>query len=631
MCGINGLFAIEGSGNEITVEELVRARDTLSHRGPDGQGVWLSSTQRVGLAHRRLAIIDPDSRAAQPMEGPAGLRVVFNGEIYNHAELRSELVRAGVGPWRTDHSDTEVLLHAFSYWGISCLDHFRGMFAFALWDASRSQLWLVRDRLGIKPLYWTRHRGRLAFASEIKALLADPTVPRQVDHRAMFHYLSFLTTPAPSTLFAGIHKMEAGTWMRVNPDGSAKTHRWWDAWDHTRPLEGIADREIAELVIDELRQSVSYRKVSDVPVGVFLSGGVDSSTNVALFSEGENRPVRTFSVGYCGDHQTYRNELHHARRMATVVGAEHHEVLLDIEDLVDFLPEMVRLQDEPLADPVCVPVHFVARLARQHGVAVAQVGEGADELFCGYPWWRTALRLQGWNDRLGPPAMKRLGARALIALGRGNDHRQEWLARGASRRPLFWSGAEAFTDAAKRRLLHPDVDRELAGLSSWDPLAPIRRRFVDTAWDPSDLHWMTYSDLRLRLPELLLMRVDKMTMGVGLEARVPFLDHRLVELALSIPTDVKLRGGGTKPVLKNAVRGLIPDDLIDRPKQGFGVPVHEYLAGRLGDLARHELKRFCDRSGLLNTEAVMAVVASDRAAETWYLLNLALWWKEWIE
>ncbi len=631
MCGINGVLALDGAFR-VTPGYLERARDTMAHRGPDGADCWISEDGRVGLGFRRLAIIDLSPSAMQPMANEDGsLRIVFNGEIYNHASIRAELETLGGHTWVTDHSDTEVILHAYEQWGMECLHRFRGMFAFALWDGRERSLWLVRDRIGIKPLYWSLHHGRLTFASEIKALLTDPDQERAVDEEAFFHYLSFLTTPAPNTLFAGIRKLPAGSWLRVSSDGSMTERRWWDVWDHVTPLTGVSEGEIAERLLAELRTSVQLRKVSDVPVGVFLSGGIDSSTNAALFSEGETRPVKTFSIGYEGEYESYRNELHWARRMAAEVGAEHHELLLTQDDLLDFLPRMVELQDEPIADPVCVPVYYVSKLARDNGVIVAQVGEGSDELFCGYPSWRRAVELQRADDLPIPSVVKRLGLAGLRAVGKADSLRYERLRRGAAGLPVFWGGAEAFAQREKEALLGPRLRRELAGLTSWEPLRPIRARFEEKAWERSSLNWMTYLDLNLRLPELLLMRVDKMSMGASLEGRVPFLDHRFVELAMSIPTEVKLRDGELKHILKLAVRGTIPDDVIDRPKQGFGVPVYEWFLDRLGERIRADLEEFCRRTDFLDVTAVRGVLDRGEGPQAWYLHNLATWWSTYID
>jgi asparagine synthase (glutamine-hydrolysing) len=630
MCGIVGALTFENTHFRVSDSYIARMRDTMVHRGPDGAGAWISADGRVGLGHRRLSIIDLSAAADQPMCNEDGsLWVVLNGEIYNHAEVRAELERLGGHRWKTDHSDTEVILHAFEQWGIECLQKFRGMFAIGLWDVRRRELWLIRDRIGIKPLYYSVHHGRIVFASEIKALLRDPQQERSVDEQGFYHFLSFLTTPAPQTLFRGIHKLPGGTWLRVHCDGKMEEYRYWDVLDNTKPLTDQSDDELAQRIREELRTSVKLRKVSDVPVGVFLSGGIDSSVNAALFSEGEPRPVQTFSIGYDGEYKSYPNELEYARRMAKCIGSDHHERILTQEDLVDFLPEMVRLQDEPIADPVCVPVFFVSKLAREHDVIVCQVGEGADELFCGYPAWKLILQLQRYGNLPVPHILKKLALNGLGLFGREDSRAYEFLRRNAAGIPIFWGGSERFTETHKRRLLSPRLRQDLAGLNSWDALKPIRQRFLDRAWEQSDLAWMSYLDLNLRLPELLLMRVDKMSMGVSLEARVPFLDHKFVELAMSIPGAVKTRNGVLKYILKKSVRGLIPDDVINRQKQGFGVPVHEWFAGRLGDFTRRELHAFCRETDFLDPAEITRLLQSDHK-RSWCLLNFALWWKQYI-
>lgn len=630
MCGIAGVLAFRGSDFRATEHYVTRMRETLHHRGPDGGETWVSEDGAVGLGFRRLAIVDLADLAMQPMPNEDGsVRVLFNGEIYNHAEIRRELEARGGHVFRTDHSDTETVVHAFEEWGIDCLHRFRGMFALAIWDGRSRQLWLARDRIGIKPLFYSSTGRKLSFGSEIKAILSDPAHPRRVDDQAIYHYLSFLTAPAPLTFFADIKKLEPGSWLRIDENGRVTQQSWWDPWDHVEPILDASDDELAERVLAELRASVELRKMSDVPVGIFLSGGVDSSTNAALFAEGELRPINTFSIGYDADYASYPSELPFARQMADAIGADHHERIVSLDDLMAFLPQMVRLQDEPIADPVSVPLFYLSELARQNDVVVCQAGEGADELFWGYPSWQTHLRLQRADDLPVPAFAKRAGLAALAAAGRDRTRPYEFLRRGAENVPVFWGGAEAFTETQKRRLLGPDLRRAVGGLSSWDVLAPIRERFEETAWDQSHLNWMSYLDLRMRLPELLLARIDRMSMGVGVEVRVPFLDHKFVELAFSIPAEAKTRDGELKGVLKRAVRGVIPDDLIDRRKQGFRVPVDEWFLERLGDTARMEVAAFADESGLIDGIEAARVLAEPRR-DAWYLLNLALWWKEMV-
>lgn len=630
MCGIVGALSFSDDFR-VTEPYLAGMRDTMVHRGPDGAGTWIAPDGRIGLGHRRLSIIDLSEKAGQPMSNEDGtIWVSFNGEIYNHIQIRTELEQLGGHRWRTHHSDTEVILHAFEQWGIDCLHKFRGMFAIALWDANRGQLWLVRDRIGIKPLYYSLHHGRLTFASEIKALLQDPGQKREVHPEAFYHYLSFLTTPAPQTLFDGIKKLPGGTWLRVDANGEIREERYWDVWDYTSPLVNTSEAEISEQIIAELRTAVKLRKISDVPVGIFLSGGIDSSTNAALFSEGEGGRVKTFTIGYQGEYQSYPNELEYARKMADRIGSEHHELLLSMDDLLDFLPRMVYLQDEPIADPVCVPVYYVSKLARDNGVIVCQVGEGADELFWGYHSWKIKLDLQRYNNLPIPRGFKRLGLKGLEMAGKSNHLYYELLRRGAEDQPIFWGGAEAFTENEKRSILSPRLAGQFRGFSSWEAIRPIREHFEAKAWETKPLQWMSYLDLNMRLPELLLMRVDKMSMGVSLEGRVPFLDHKLVELALSIPESVKTKDGVLKYILKKAVQGVIPNELIHRKKQGFGVPVHEWFFERLGGKIRRELTEFCHQTDFLDGNAVERLIEHGEASKVWYLLNFALWWKEFI-
>jgi asparagine synthase (glutamine-hydrolysing) len=632
MCGISGVLAFKNSNFQVTTEYLSRMRDSMAHRGPDGAGLWIAPDRRVGLGHRRLAIIDLSPAAAQPMSNDDGsLQIVFNGEIYNHAEIRRELEAHGQLRWKTDHSDTEVILRAFEQWGIACLQKLRGMFAIALWDARERRLWLIRDRIGIKPLYYSLHHGRITFASEIKALLQDPDQARAVNEEALFHYLSFLTTPAPGTLFAGIHKLPAGSFLTITAEGQRHEEQYWDVLEHTTPLTAVSEGEIAERLLAELRTSVALRGVSDVPVGVFLSGGIDSSTNAALFSECSAEKVNTFSVGYDQNYRGCESELPQASHFARRIGSIHHERVLTQQDFLDFLPRMIHLQDEPIADPVCMPVYFLSRLARDHGIVVAQAGEGSDELFWGYRHWKQILNLIRWNSYPTPGAMKQLGLTALGALGKSHGLAYEFLRRAHEGVPVFWGGVDAFTQRAKMDVLSPRLRRQFRGLTSWEAICPIHEQFLQKSWEKTPVKWMTYVDLNLRLPELLLMRLDKMGMGASVETRVPFLDHKFVELAMSIPEQVITRGHQSKHILKRAVRGTIPDDIINRPKQGFGVPIQQWFLGQSGEFARRALADFCDKTDFLDRSEVMRLVNSGRGRHVWFLLNFALWWKEFIE
>tara|TARA_R110000868_G_scaffold92056_1_gene255115 strand:- start:10137 stop:12062 length:1926 start_codon:yes stop_codon:yes gene_type:complete len=631
MCGIAGIRNFQTDATPVESRLLKRMATVMTHRGPDGEGVWVHENRQVGFSHRRLSIIDLAESAAQPMSDSGGdIWVTYNGEIYNHAELRRELIDAGVGGWRTDHSDTEVLIKAYAYWGRKCVDHFRGMFAFALWDGRDGSLWLVRDRVGIKPLYYTVDDNRIIFASEIKAILQDTSVPRCVNEEAFMHYLSFLTTPGPDTLFEGIQKLPGGCWMLCKSDGTTRTERYWDAFDNADAARHISDAEASEGIMACLDASIKYRGVSDVPVGVFLSGGVDSSTNLALLSKHFAKAPASFSVGYGADAPACPSELEYAREMVDFIGGDGYARELKANDLLAFMDRMIELQDEPIGDAVCFPMYFVSALAKSHGVSVCQVGEGADELFCGYASWEAALQRQ---QRMSSPLNRsviRAGLGLLAMTGRQRDDWDEWSRRATTGTPQFWSGAEAFFEGAKKRVISERLRSDFKDMTSWDALQPIRKRFEASTDDHSPLNWMTYSDLNLRLPELLLMRVDKMSMGASVEARVPFLDHELIAFALSLPASQRYVAGQPKRLLRNGVRGLIPDAVIDRPKQGFGVPIHDWFQGSVGAEMIETVRSFAKQTDFFDATAIEAMIDNGNGVQLWFLFNFAKWWQKYI-
>jgi len=648
VCGIAGILGVRDGSAES--ERLLAMRDAMIHRGPDGCGLWQDATQRIGLAHRRLSIIDLTDAGAQPMSNGNGLQLVFNGEIYNHIELRGEL--EGKGHRFRGGSDTEVLLRGYQEWGEGVLERLSGMFAFGVWDAQRELLFLARDRIGIKPLYFWLGGGEFLFASEIKALLTDPEVTREVDPVSAWHYLSFLIPPAPLTTFRGIYKLPSGHLMRVRAGKTPQLERWWDPRD--QPPADIdpaiyqdEDASAAEL-LRRLEQSIERRMMSDVPFGVFLSGGVDSSANVALMARQMDRPVKTFSVGF-ETHDEY-NELSYARRVAREFNTDHHEVIINDRDMLDYLPALVHQQDEPIADWVCVPLFYVSQLAKRHGVTVVQVGEGSDELFCGYEHFRHPLATHRHYGRplsmLSAPLRQRVVDLAKIA-GRFDSRisrRAAVAERVAGGEEIFWGGAVCFKGEIKREIWDAALESAAdvpsfipRGYNGYDSNALIRQLMSSFRVENPDADFyqgMLFLELRLRLPELLLMRVDKVTMSTSVEARVPFLDHDLVEFAMDLPLKLRLRGNVGKFLLKKALRGLLPDAIIDREKMGFGAPVREWLRGPFGDYARDKL--LGSRTGLFDLSVVRRLLDEqasgqrDWSLHLWVLLNYVLWHNHWI-
>ena len=628
MCGIVGVFDYSSQAPKLDARLITHMRDTMWHRGPDAEGLYLSPEGRLGLGFRRLSIIDLSAAGNQPLSTADGrFWIVFNGEIYNYRELRNELKARGCR-FRSK-SDTEVLLYLYQQHGPSMLARLCGMFAFAIWDVRKQQLWLARDRIGIKPLYYTITNGRFLFASEIKALLAHPDCSAALDEEALYHYLTFLTTPAPQTLFAGIRKLQPGHTLTVDRRGNTKLEEYWDVFQTADPVSTkVTEDEATEKILTLLRESVKLRMVSDVPFGAFLSGGIDSSANVALMAELMNRPVETFSVGYHG--QTAYNELSHARRAAGLFNTNHHKIVFGEDEFLEFLPQLIHHQDEPIADPVCVPVYFVAKLAKQNGVTVCQVGEGSDELF-GYPSWILYLLAHqlGKFYRLWPKSLRTLVLGAVAHVD-GYRRAYEYLRRSSEGQIIFWGNSEAYGETRKRNILSLDFCRRHPQLSSYDVILPYYRRFLERAPRPDLFNFMTYLELHLRLPELLLMRVDKMSMACSVECRVPFLDHRLVEYVASLPQVTKLGLGRAKHLLKKAVLPILPRDIIDRKKQGFGVPIHEWFHTSLGGFAARKLNE-SNRLPYFNRDAVQALLHSKRPASSWFLLNFLLWHERWIE
>lgn len=632
MCGICGVYNFQSS-SAVEAEILDRMSDRLAHRGPDDAGNYVSPDRKLGLAHRRLSIIDLTSSGHQPMADPSGKwQIVFNGEIYNHLDLRCALEQKGY-PYRS-HSDTETVLHLFREYGIEALKQLRGMFALAIWDENRRELTLARDRIGIKPLYYTIQNGILIFASEIKAILAHPLVSPALDPEALYHYLTLAAAPAPLTMFAGIKKLPAGYWMRIDGNGKVTYTRWWDAIRNQPTLDGD-ETTIAQGILTHLRDAVKSHMISDVPFGVFLSGGIDSTTNVALMSELMDQPVQSFSVSIAGQDQF--NEFEHARRMAKHFHCDHHEVEIDDRHFISLLQKLAYLQDEPLADPVCVPLYYVSQLARQHGVPVIQVGEGADELFCGYPKFLLALQLIGkWEKLQSVPkslwrASYRMAGRMLESTGRYLE--REHLRRLGGQEELFWGGAIAFLEYEKEKLLSPAMRERCRNFHTSDQIETLYETF-DGQGDY--FARMTYLELKQRLPELLLMRVDKMAMAHSIETRVPFLDHLLVEYVLRIPPTMHYKDNTLKYLLKKAVTGIVPDEILNRPKVGFCGSAKNMVSPRVDGFAYDLLTSQSDFLGeIVNRDYIERVFARHHRGENqgmriWNLLNLALWYRQWI-
>jgi asparagine synthase (glutamine-hydrolysing) len=642
MCGITGILATSDAFP--CDQELVTSmRDRMSHRGPDDGGSWASDDGRVALGHRRLSIVDLSPAGHNPMPNEDGtVWITYNGEVYNHKALREELEAKG-HVYRSQ-TDTETILHLYEEEGPACVERLQGMFAFAIWDERRQELFIARDRLGIKPLYYARMPGGFVFGSEIKALLAHPSVTPELDEEAFHHYLTFVCTPAPLTMFEGIRKLAPAERAIVRPDGTMSADTFWTPASSSvaEEVAAMSEAEMEERLIELLRASIDKRMMADVPFGVFLSGGVDSSTNVALMDELMSDPVQTFTVAF-EEHEQY-NELEFAREISQRFKTDHHEVMLDWTDLESFLPELIHHQDEPIADWVCVPLHYVAKLARENGTIVVQVGEGSDELFHGYDHYRSAARFARavWQPAQHVPrSLRQAGKRAALALvdrtGRGEVHVEDLLAVADGQVP-FWGGAICYRGRLKDRILAGDGNGSRP--RAYDVVEKFWNQAAEEAPGADLLQRMTYLELKQRLAELLLMRVDKMTMATSVEARVPFLDHDFVEFAFALPPEMKVRKGVGKYILKKAVaeRGILPEHIVYRQKQGFGAPVAEWFRGELGTRAQKQIKEssLAER-GLLDYDRIDEMWNVHRgespvnwAFHLWNIYNVSVWHDYWV-
>ena len=614
MCGIAGFWQTKRQA-EIPAEVLLRMGTALKHRGPDDAGVFYDDSTGVGLVHRRLSILDLSPAGHQPMASHSGrYLIIFNGEVYNFEEIRGEL-----GPghaWR-GHSDTEVMLEAFERWGVEgAVRRFVGMFAFALWDRQEQKLYLVRDRLGIKPLYYGWVEGQFVFASELKAIRQYPGFQAQIDRDVLALYMRHNYVPAPHCIYQGISKLNAGCILVLGgPQKQPQVSQYWSATEVAKeglrsPVDG-SEKEIIEQLERKLAEAVRLRMIADVPLGAFLSGGIDSSTVVALMQSQSTRPVKTFTIGF---HEDAYNEANHAKRIAAHLGTDHTELYVTPQEALNVVPLLPAMYDEPFADVSQIPTYLVSKLARQ-SVTVSLSGDGGDELFGGYG--RYFLMKRVWNSmRPFPKPLRHAVSRMISSVPPKTIDKMYKLAS-----PLVPRNKRSLPMGDKAHKLAGLLGAEsqeriyLHALTHWDnPSAVVNgacepetvRQFVHEAqWLPSMEEVMMLTDTVHYLPDDILTKVDRASMAVSLEARVPILDHRVVEFAWKMPMRFKVRDGKGKWALRQVLYKYVPAAMIERPKMGFGVPIDSWLRGELREWAEDLLSvESLERHGLFNIKAV---------------------------
>jgi asparagine synthase (glutamine-hydrolysing) len=617
MCAISGIVNLD-PGKPVDPAVLDRMTDIMSHRGPDGRGTFIDGN--AGLGHRRLSIIDL-AGGAQPMfNEDRSVVTVFNGEIYNYADLTGELVSRGHR--FITHCDTETIVHAYEEYGDSCVDRFRGMFAIALWDTKRKRLLLVRDRLGIKPVYYYEGQGFLAFASEIKALLEIPGVPCEVDPDALSLYASLRYVPGPRTMFRHIFKLQPGHLLTLDKHGTS-IRKYWDVEFHPRYE---SERELLASFDSLLTESVRLRLMAEVPLGVFLSGGVDSSSILAVMSELRRAEgINTFSVGYeeISGKEAESNEFEYARMAADAFGAKHHECRIGPRDVQDILPQIVWHLDEPLADPSCVPLYFVSRAAKED-ITVVLSGEGADEILSGYSIYRRMLQMENLY-RCGGRLLSPFAA-AFRSFVPGERTRAAFDSINIPLEERYRGVSRAFRSGMKRRLLPWNVDQGEKNL------AELFESCFQSAGRTSTLNRMLYVDTHIWLPDDLLLKADKMTMANQLELRVPFLDHRVVEFCSRLPQNSKLSGKTGKVLLRQLMKDRLPSPILSRGKKGFPVPTATWLRGELRGWVHDTLLSSSSAvREYMNPDVVKQVVREheegriNREQELWTLLVFETW------
>lgn len=628
MCGINGIAFSKRSGRQVDEQVLCAMRDEITHRGPDAKGIYLN--KNIGLGHRRLSIVDV-AHGHQPMfNADKSIALIYNGEVYNHGDYRKELKNKGYKYQTT--SDTESILYLYEEYGFECVEKLRGMFAFAIWDEKENQLFIARDRVGIKPLYYVHDKqGNLFFASEIKSLISAEAVKPEINYDVLPDQLANHGTSLDETFYKDVKRLMPGHFL-VWKDGEISIKKYWNLEYEPKHTE-ISDKEFVGQWLEQFKKAVELRLMADVPLGMFLSGGIDSSAIAAVMSEMVTEPIKTFSVGFA---EREANEFRYARMVSEKFKTEHHELTITPEQFFAELPKLIWQEDEPLGFDSSIPLYFVSKLAAEH-VKVVLTGEGSDEILAGYSRYSKALMLLNYGEKYQSvtPEFVRNFVKVGVSALPGKLNRKlnrTFLSREADVENLFFDNFSIFSQSMQAELLSDETKKKIENLNPYSH----QEKWFDEGNAKKLLDKILYADTKTYLHELL-MKQDQMSMAASLESRVPFLDHELVEFTAKIPVRMKIRGKDTKWILREAMKGILPDEILSREKMGFPVPLGKWLRKDYKHLVDEYIlsERSLSR-GIFNADFVRKLVdehdsGKNHTTRLFRLINIEIWLRQCVE
>ena len=632
MCGINGIFQLK-SGNTHLKDAVTAMNVQLAHRGPDDNGIWIDDTNGLALGQTRLSILDLSSAGHQPMHDfEAKNTIVFNGEIFNFQLLNNRFLN---NETFKSHSDTETLLKLYRKIGLDMLQHLNGMFAFALWDASKEELILARDRSGKKPLYFTEMNGSFSFSSELKAIFELPWIKKEIDDKVLYDFLTYNTVATPNTMFKGISKFKPGHYMIVTKDG-IKTYKSFNDLKY-KNLNFSSEKELEDLVFNKLEESVRLRMISDVPVGAFLSGGVDSSAIVALMRDHTPNEIKTFTIGF--EDQPNYNELQYAEKISKRYNTNHFVKKVTPNDLLDFIPKITDIYDEPQADTTAIPIYFISQLAKEENIKVVLNGDGPDELFSGYSnYERYVKTYQYFKLASKAPRFVKGIANSVVGKIRPDSPLSEMTNRLYNQQDFYWPGAGGMKEGVKNKIISSDFRNRINGHSSYNYVKQLKQdynQFLD-GHQFDYVNWLCYSGYRQAVIEKFLFRADRLGMAHSIEARSPFLNHEMVKLALSIPGEYKIKNGVNKYILKKSLERILPNEILYRKKMGFNLPIREWAKETIYNGVKDNIVQFNKDTNLFNLDEVNTQLrllkdGNDHYTNTiWTIYFLINWYKKWF-